>query len=125
LESKKRRLALVRELLKEYPDFNQDHPKLFDVAEAAAAPEKARQSAPPVVESIMQFLMQRPDTPFTPGEITEELIKAGLNTSSKFFRTSVFTACSRAATKGKLVQGKKKGKLAFRFCPPEEASQAA
>jgi hypothetical protein len=111
-EPKRRRLALLTEMIKTYPGGNAGQPELIDVSRGMQ-----RFSANGTTEAIMAFLKAHPESFFSPREIAEALIADGFKTKSPNFATTIYTTCKRKGKAQRLELGKKDGTFAFRFKP--------
>ena len=104
MEPKRKRLALVSELLELYEDPLER--KNGVVAKFAGLGTTA---------GVFAFLNAQPLLFFTPREIAEALRAGGMKNESPNFSTSVSTICIRAAQGRKLEAGQKDGKAAYRI----------
>jgi len=112
IEPKRRRLALLTEMIKTYPGEHGGQQELLDMSH-----DMGRFSANGTTEAIMAFLKAHPEGLFTPREIGQALIADGFKAKSANFTTTIYTTCQRKGKAGKLEVGKKAGSFAFRFKP--------
>ena len=111
MEPKRKRLALVVELLKLYPDA-EGQPVLFTTPQSD---KPGRYASLGTSDAMMSFLREKPFEFFTPREISAALIAGGIKVNSENFNTTVHTTCKRKAEQGILECGEKEGRKAFRM----------
>jgi hypothetical protein len=112
IEPKRRRLALINELLRSYNEVP-DQRDLIQVA--PSFPQKFSELG--VSDAIVLFLKQRPHEYFTVREIADGIVEGGFKPPANNFHTIVNTTCSRKSQskKPELDAAEKNGVKAYRF----------
>lgn len=119
LDSKRRRLGLINDLLKTYSSEEKTAHLALGEALSNKLQEGYKISKNPdafgITDRVVEYLKTNSDFSFTPREIGREILLQGFSTNSPHLFTTISAICARKVKRGQFTESIKGGFKAYRY----------